>query len=148
MTQLGAYLKADGNAFYFQIADETPDLDNYFKLFDAYMAPNGWRIVKGIAPEIDVKNKIIYLRGSSTRLDKRVHRVWDLSSEAKAERIVNEIDLALTALVKKVDSYFNSIPQRSIRIAPAGNYYSLCTPLPVKKTRNGTFNNWKPTYRS
>jgi hypothetical protein len=150
MTALGAYLKADGNAFYFQIADETPELDNYFRLFDAYMAPNGWRVMKGIGPEIDVKNKIIYLRGSSTRLNKRVHRCWDLSSDWKAEKIVNEIDSALTALVKTIENFFhNGECQRSVRIAPMGGHYiSTCTPYPVKKTRNGTFNNWKPTYRS
>jgi hypothetical protein len=147
MTQVSVYLKADGNAFYFQIADETPNLENYFKTFGAYMAPNGWVITKGLGPEVDVKNKIIHLRGGATRLDKRVHRVWDLSSEAKAERIVNEIDFALTALVNKVDAYYSNT-QRSIRIAPISNDYCPCTPLPVKKTRNGTFNNWKPTYRS
>lgn len=148
MTALGAYLKATDNAFYFQITEETPDLDAYFQVFDAYLATNNWRVMRGVGPEIDVVNKIIYLRGADSSKNRRVHRIWGFSSDAKAQRIVREIDIALTELVAVVDEYFNG-STKSIRIAPmTTKRYNYVTPSTVKKARNGTFNSWKPIFHS
>lgn len=101
---LSIYLVEFLRAFMFQIVDQSSKLTNWIKTHGPFRASNGWRIVISNAPEVDLPNKIIYLRGNDTRQDLRVHRIWDLSNQDATKTYMSEIDKALQELVNQVNA--------------------------------------------
>ena len=115
MTSISANLKTYERAFILQITDQTPDVEQFLKSNGQFIASNGWTVTHNVCPEVDVNRKIIYLRGVNTDRKLRTARVWDLSSDSKAQSLVNQIDSAIQEFVGAVDA-----SNRSPRIAPFG----------------------------
>ena len=100
---LSAFIEKADRAIAFQIVHQDDKITNKLRN-GSFIASNGWAVKMDIAPEIDILNKTIYLRGSDTSKDSRISRVWDLSSNSNRDTYVKEIDSALDELVHWANS--------------------------------------------
>jgi hypothetical protein len=64
-----------------------------------FTASNGWTVKVDIGPELDIKNKTIYLRGSNRDMDLRIDRTWDLESNYNRDKYIDQVDQAIGELV-------------------------------------------------
>ena len=96
---LNAYLVPFERAFCFQIAEQDSKLSRALQDHRPYLASNGWTVTRANVPEINLRDKTIYLRGDNGDKDLRVHRIWDLSNDSTRDAILNQINDALQEFV-------------------------------------------------
>lgn len=101
---LSVYLEAFENAIAFQVVSQSTLITDHIKKFGPFTASNGWSIKIENAPELDVRTKTIFLRGSNASLDKRVDRTWDMNSNYSRDNVISAVDKALNELVSAVAS--------------------------------------------
>lgn len=86
-------------AFVFQVIGQDANLTDYVKTYGPFVSSNGWEVRVDNEPEIDVENKIVYLRGDQTSKDLKVDKNWNLSSNYSRDSIVRNVDYALNELI-------------------------------------------------
>ena len=115
---LSAYLVPFERAFCFQIAEQDSKLSRALQDHGSYLASNGWTVTRANAPEINLGDKTIYLRGDNGDKDLRVHRIWDLSNDTTRDTILNQINDALQEFVNFASMPVVSTPMQSYDIDP------------------------------
>jgi hypothetical protein len=101
---LSVYLESFEKAIAFQVTNQDLSIKDFIKKNVSFHASNGWTITIANAPELDVRAKTIYLRGSDNSLDKRVDRTWDMNSNYSRDTVTSSVDKALNELVLAVAS--------------------------------------------
>jgi hypothetical protein len=97
---LNVYLNKYVRAFIFQIVNQSSSLNDFLaSVGGTLVTSNGWKITTGIAPEVNILDKTIWLRGNDSEQNLRVHRCWNLSSDSARDQFVAEIDSTLKELV-------------------------------------------------
>lgn len=109
----------------FQVSEQTAPVTAYIDLLGKrFTASNGWKIKSIHAPEIDLKSKTIYLRGSETIGD---NRVWlaENKDQATIDLAYNEIKLAIKEFTNSLNDheYQKSLPLSSVYNQPITNNY-------------------------
>lgn len=96
---------AEGS-FSFQVLYQDPKIDSYIKsrLGGVFNAGNGWRVTIDAEPELKVKEKVIYLRGSDRYEDEKIDSFHGLSKK-EAESLQKQVRQALTELVAAVKAW-------------------------------------------
>ena len=103
---LSVYLEPFEKAIAFQVTSQSPTITDFINRGGAFLASNGWKVTIQKGPELDVKNKVIYLRGSDSSLDLRVDRIWDIKDNYSRVMYITQIDKALNELVSTLASPF------------------------------------------
>lgn len=96
---LSVYLEPFERAIAFQVTNQDPKITDFIKRNGSFVASNGWTVTSQVAPELDIKRKIVYLRGSNSSKDKRVDRTWDLRSNSNRDEYISAANQALQELV-------------------------------------------------
>jgi hypothetical protein len=135
MISISANLKQYEQAVVFQVTDESPEIATYLNRYGHYITSNGWTIVKAEVPELDVRRKIIFLRGSDFDKRRRVTRIWNLSSDSKASTIIAQVDKAIQEFVNAV--------YNSVFVSPRIAHNDFSAPISYGSSKNYSSN--KPT---
>lgn len=121
---LSIYLIPFVKAFIFQIVNQNKKLDEFLQaLGGVFYTSNGWKIKQGKAPEVNIAEKTIWLRGGDKHQDLRVHRYWNLSSDLVRDKYITEIDSALNEFASSA----NEAPKVSVGI----DFGPVETPKPM-----------------
>ncbi len=103
---LSVYLEPFEQAIAFQVTSQSTTITDFIKQSGSFRASNGWTITIQNGPELDIKNKAIFLRGSDSSLDLRVDRTWDINDNYNRDKYIADADKALNELVSAVASPF------------------------------------------
>jgi hypothetical protein len=82
----------------FQIVEQSDTVTNYVKRVGVYEASNGWRITIDKEPEVNVKDRVIFLQGKKKHKNGKICRVQYMSSDKEAKKTVAAIDRAIEDL--------------------------------------------------
>ena len=97
---LAYHLDPYEEAFMFQVVEQSDQVTSFLKRVGIYEASNGWRVTIDRQPEIDLKNKVVFLQGSKSRKDGYMHRNQNVGSNKERNKILSAIDRALSDLVR------------------------------------------------
>lgn len=81
----------------FTVEEQPKNLTDYIESLpsEVFHASNGWKVAIRVEPEINLKDRTIFLRGSDEDMDDRVHSHWGLGGKKEINKIMNQIDRAL-----------------------------------------------------
>lgn len=96
--------------FVFQIVEQDDLVTNHVKRCGVFTAKNGWRVTIDRQPEIDVQNKVIYLRGRKSGKDDDMHRNQRVGSNKEVKKMIGAINQALQDLVSAAKGNRNKRP--------------------------------------
>ena len=93
----------------FQMVDQSPSAKSFLDVhgFKGITMPNGWTVAIHKKPEIDIENKIIYLRGSSVSKDSKIDKLINFP-QAGIKSIIKEVNYALIMFDEYVRQHKNS----------------------------------------
>lgn len=97
---LSYHLNQLKSAVTLQIVEQDDRILNFLKKVKVFTAKNGWRIASDRKPEINVDEKIIFVRGRNTQDDLKIARAMGLGNDKDTKKIHDGIDQALTELGK------------------------------------------------
>ena len=103
---LSVYLEPFEKAIAFQVTSQSTTITDFINRGGAFLASNGWKVTIQKGPELDIKNKTIYLRGSDSSLNLRVDRTWDINDNYSRDKYIAQVDNALNELTSTLASPF------------------------------------------
>ena len=106
-TLIAYHLDAYEEGLVFQITEQSDDVTNYVKRVGNYNAKNGWRVTIDKEPEIDVKNRAIFLQGKKQHKDHNMFRVQNMGSNKEVKKVISQIESALQDLGSDVKNSKN-----------------------------------------
>ena len=106
-TLIAYHLDAYEEGLAFQITEQSDDVTNYVKRVGTYNAKNGWRITIDKEPEIDVKNRAIFLQGKKSHKDHYIFRVQNMGSNKEVKKVISQVESALQDLGSDVKNSKN-----------------------------------------
>ena len=94
-----------GGTMDFKVKSQSMEVDDFLRALNGYfVASNGWTIASFKKPEIDIENKIVYIRGSETTKDLRVDVNVNVP-EGLFKGIEKGVNEALKELTKKANDF-------------------------------------------
>jgi len=96
--------------FVFQIVEQSDTVTNHVKRCGVFHASNGWRVAIDREPEIDVDNKVIYLRGRKDHKDENMHRNMNVGSNKEVKKMISAIERALQEVCQAAKGGRNKKP--------------------------------------
>jgi hypothetical protein len=125
---LSIYLIPFVKAFIFQIVNQNKKLDEFLQaLGGVFYTSNGWKIKQDKAPEVNIAEKTIWLKGGDRHQDLRIHRYWNLSSNLIRDKYIAEIDSALNEFASSA----NRVPTVSVGI----DFEPIEAPRPMARNK-------------